>query len=99
MTAMTRISAAQELLDGWIADTRSTGAYTTLAWTMDPDGHLHGELVADDRPYADRLAALTIWADYLGVDLERTDAGLHGTRTYHPDGPTGVDVTVSLTTP
>ncbi|MFJ9900998.1 hypothetical protein ACIQPR_47585 [Streptomyces sp. NPDC091280] len=38
-----------------------------------------------------------MWADYLGIDLERAeDDTVRGTRPYTPDGPTGVTVNVSL---
>ncbi|MFJ9634967.1 hypothetical protein ACIRU8_45480 [Streptomyces sp. NPDC101175] len=68
-----------------------------LAWTMDPDGHLQGELLAAHPTHDDAVEQLGVWADYLGIDLERAqDDTVRGTRPYTPEGPTGVTVNVSL---
>lgn len=87
--------AALELLDEWAEDARH---FAPLTWTMDPDGHLHGRPTSG--PQGERLAVLTVWANYLGIDLkpQAGGEGVHGMRRYTPDGATGVGIKVVLST-
>lgn len=99
-----RQRAAVDLLNIWtgdvynedFADPQDCG-YVPLAWTMDPVGHLEGELLAAHLTLDDAVDQLGVWADYLGIDLEQAEDGtVRGTLPYTPDGPTGVTVNVSL---
>ncbi|MFF7631424.1 hypothetical protein [Streptomyces cyaneofuscatus] len=47
---------------------------------------------------ADSNEGAEIWAEYVGIDLDRTEAGvLSGSRVSTPDGPFGPKIKVTVT--
>ncbi|MFG3024061.1 hypothetical protein ACGFZQ_37015 [Streptomyces sp. NPDC048254] len=77
-----RQRAALDLLNIWTGEGAEDG-YEPLAWTVDTDGHVQGELPPADRSDADQAALLGAWARNLNVRLQQDPVGsLHGTTTY-----------------
>jgi hypothetical protein len=85
-----RAAAALALVRVWAADVATAQEFPEAEWTLDGDARLHGLVGSDDDA--------EIWADYLGIDLARTEAGgLSGCLDYTPDGPFGPVIPVMLT--
>ncbi|MFD6298283.1 hypothetical protein ACFWFU_26075 [Streptomyces sp. NPDC060235] len=103
-----RQRAAADLLRVWTGDVYDEGregsegsstGYLPLVWTMDAMGHLHGELPPfEGLSIVERVKQLTVWADYLGIDLRPTADGAEGVRQFTPEGACGVTVRVSVAT-
>ncbi|MFD6826645.1 hypothetical protein ACFWC5_40910 [Streptomyces sp. NPDC060085] len=104
-----RQRAAADLLRVWTGDIYaedcersedSSASYPPLVWTVDTAGNLHGELPPlEGLSFVERVKQLTVWADYLGIDLAPTDAGARGSRQFTPEDACGVSVRVSVATP
>lgn len=74
----------------WVVDTATAEEFPGAEWTVDDGACLRGVVDSDEDA--------GIWADYLGIDLTRTEAGtLGGRRDYAPDGSCGPVVPVFLT--
>ncbi|MFG2437917.1 hypothetical protein [Streptomyces sp. NPDC048508] len=61
---------------------------------------MHGELPPQEGlSFVGRVKQLTVWADYLGIELVPTDAGARGSRQTTPDSACEVTARVSVATP
>ncbi|MFD3440449.1 hypothetical protein ACFWU3_23410 [Streptomyces sp. NPDC058685] len=85
-----RAAAALNLLQRWAADIATAQGLPEARWILDDDARLHGMADGDEDT--------AIWADYLRIDLTRTETStLTGYRNYTPHGPSGPVIPVILT--